>query len=198
MWPLLLCSLISLTIIIERVLFWWQQAGRRDVALVETLLEHTSRGDFETAIAAGEQSSDLEASVIVAGLTHRDHGHRETMEVTAQDGIERMKRGLNALDTIVTLAPLLGIRGTVLGIIQSFDLLGSGGIEDPQAVTGGIARALITTAAGLSIAMVTLIPFNCFIGRVQKATRHLEKLASRFEVMYKKGLGTGHAARERV
>ena len=198
MWPLLLCSLVSLTIIIERILFWWQQAGRRNSALVETLLEHTSRGEFDAAVAAGERSSDLEARVIVAGLTHRDHGHRETMEVTAQDSIERMKRGLNALDTIITLAPLLGILGTVLGIIQSFDLLGSGGIEDPKAVTGGIARALITTAAGLSIAMVTLIPFNCFVGRVQKATRHMEKLAARFEVMYKKGLEAGHAARERV
>ena len=104
-----------------------------------------------------------------------------------------MKHGLNVLDTIITMAPLLGILGTVLGIIQSFDLLGQSGIQDPKAVTGGIAQALITTAAGLSVALVTLVPFNILVSRVQRATRLLENVTTQLEIAHRKGLGS-HSA----
>ena len=84
------------------------------------------------------------------------------MEVQASQEIVRMKRGLGILDTIITLAPMLGILGTVTGIIQSFDLLGSSGVEDPTGVTAGIAEALITTAAGLLIALAAVIPQSVY------------------------------------
>ena len=116
------------------------------------------------------------------------------MQVAAENEIARMKRGLNVLDTIITMAPLLGILGTVLGIIESFDLLGMSGIEDPKAVTGGIAQALITTATGLSIALATLVPFNYLVSRVQKATKGLENVTTRFEVAYRRGLEDRHAS----
>ena len=114
---------------------------------------------------------------------------RESIEIAAEDEMERMKQGLNVLDTIITLAPLLGILGTVLGIISSFELLGDSGIEDPKAVTGGIAQALITTAAGLSIALVTLVPFNYFVAKVNKAAKEINKMTARFEAAYQKGAG---------
>ncbi len=101
--------------------------------------------------------------------------------------------GMNILDTIITMAPLLGILGTVLGIIESFDLLSLSGIQDPKAVIGGISQALITTASGLTVALATLIPFNYYSVRVGRATRRLEKTGTRLELAYLKGLASGAA-----
>jgi biopolymer transport protein ExbB len=93
----------------------------------------------------------------------------------------RMTRYMGVLDTIITLAPLLGILGTVLGIIDSFDLLGARGARDPMAVTGGIARALITTATGLGIAILTLIPYNYFRAKSENALNEIEEVATFLE-----------------
>ena len=194
MWPLLLLSVTSLTISIERALFWWRARQKKDDSVIEDIFRLTEKGDFEAAVSAGRESPDIVAEVLVSGLEHRDYGLAETMQVTAEDEIVRMKRGLDVLDTIITMAPLLGILGTVLGIIESFDLLGASGIEDPKAVTGGIAQALLTTAAGLSVALLTLVPFNYLAARVQRATKHLESLTTRFEVAYRKGLERENAS----
>ena len=86
------------------------------------------------------------------------------------------------LDTIVTVAPLLGILGTVLGIIDSFDLLSDAGIQNPQAVLGGIAQALITTAAGLTVAVISLLPMNYFLSRLQKQAELIADLATQLEL----------------
>jgi biopolymer transport protein ExbB len=136
-----------------------------------------------------DSDPDAVSRVLLAGIAERDHGLKESMEVAAADEIARMKRGLPVLDTIITMAPLLGILGTVIGIIGSFDLLGRSGIQDPKAVTGGIAQALITTATGLAVALVTLVPFNYFVARVQQATKILEKTATCFEIACRKGEG---------
>ena len=194
MWPLLVCSVLSLTVIIERLIFWLRLGRRRSTSAVEDIIRRAERGDLEGALAAGNATRDLAARVLIAGLAQRDHGLSETMQVAAEDEIARMKRGLGVLDTIITLAPLLGILGTVLGIIESFDLLGASGIEDPKAVTGGIAQALITTAAGLSVAVVTLIPFNYLTTKVHSVTKGLENATTRLEVAYRKGTGDPHAA----
>jgi biopolymer transport protein ExbB len=194
MWPLLFCSLVSLTISIERGIFWWRVSRRRNERLVENIFGDTEQGDFDGALSIGNATFDFAARVLASGLAHRDYGLTESMQVAAEDEIARMKRGLSVLDTIITMAPLLGILGTVLGIIESFDLLGMSGIEDPKAVTGGIAQALITTATGLSVALVTLVPFNYLVSKVQRATKHLENITTRFEVAYRKGLERNHAS----
>ena len=193
MWPLLFCSILSVTVVIERAIFWWRTGSRNSDGAVNDVIQRTGDGEFDAALSAAEGSSDDTALVLAAGLAHRDHGLRESMQVAAEDAVARMKRGLNVLDTIITMAPLLGILGTVLGIIQSFDLLGQSGIQDPKAVTGGIAQALITTAAGLSVALVTLVPFNILVSRVQRATRLLENVTTQLEIAYRKGLGS-HSA----
>lgn len=187
MWPLLVCSLVSVTVIIERAIFWWRQDKRRKSMLVEEILHHTESGNFEGAII-GSGISDVVVRVLTSALVHKDDGPLENMQIAAQDEIEGMKRGMGVLDTIITMAPLLGILGTVIGIIESFNLLGLTGIEEPRAVVGGIAQALITTAAGLSVALITLIPFNYLITKVDKAAKNLEKTIARFEVAYKKGM----------
>ena len=192
MWPLLVCSVVSLAVIVERLLFWVRATAQRNDPLICRLFDLTEAGDFDAAVALGQGSASMAARVLVAGLAHRAYGLVPTMEAAAVSEIEGMKRGLSVLDTIITLAPLLGILGTVAGIIESFELLGEAGIQDPQAVTGGIAQALVTTATGLSVAIVTLLPYNAFTRRVEKVTKYLEKLTTHYEVTYQKGLARSH------
>jgi biopolymer transport protein ExbB len=124
--------------------------------------------------------------VLVSGILHRDYSLSKAMESAAADEVHRMGRFMGLLDTMITVAPLLGILGTVTGIIDSFNMLDTRGLEQPQAVTAGIAEALITTAAGLIIAIATLVPFNMFNARIERAARTIEKYATSFEIVYEK------------
>lgn len=189
MWPLFGCSLVSLTITIERLLFWWRQKCAFSAGRIEKILELADAKDYKGAASVDGVGLDAVSGVLAAGLKHREHGLSEAMQVEAGTRIDAMKQGLSVLDTIVTMAPLLGILGTVLGIIASFDLLGASGIEDPKAVTGGIAQALITTATGLAVAIVSLIPLNYFVARTQRETRRLEQTATQFEVACRRNGG---------
>ncbi|MCF7818433.1 MAG: MotA/TolQ/ExbB proton channel family protein [Kiritimatiellales bacterium] len=188
MWPLLACSVAALAVVIERLLFWLMVSVRKNQKLVNRIFTLTEEGDFDTAIVEGEHSKCLVCRILTAGLSHRNYGLVQSLQAAAMHEIEKMKRSLSVLDTIITLAPLLGILGTVSGIIVSFDLLGDAGLEDPKAVTGGIAQALITTAAGLSIAIVALLPYNALTRKVEKVTRYLEQLVTCYEVTVQKGM----------
>ena len=195
MWPLLLCSIVSMAITIERLVYWWREKRLHKKQLLVQMLDRIESGGCDDLLSSDPNRADVQGSldyitrILVSGLNHRHQGLRESIEIAAEDEMERMKQGLNVLDTIITLAPLLGILGTGLGIISSFELLGNSGIEDPKAVTGGIAQALITTAAGLSIALVTLVPFNYFVAKVNKAAKEINKMTARFEAAYQKGAG---------
>jgi biopolymer transport protein ExbB len=188
MWPLLACSVVALAIIFERMIFWILVSRNQNQQQINRIFSLTENGAFDEAIEAGHQSRCLVSRILTSGLSHRNYGLVQSMEAAAMAEIEKMKRYLSVLDTIITAAPLLGILGTVSGIIISFDLLGNAGIEDPKAVTGGIAQALITTAAGLSIAIVTLLPYNALTRKVEKVTRHLEQLVTCYEVTVQKGM----------
>jgi len=188
MWPLLACSVVALAVVFERLVFWLVVSVRKNQRLVNRIFTLTEEGDFDTAIREGEASKCLVCRILTAGLAHRNYGLVQSLEAAGMHEIEKMKRYLSVLDTIITLAPLLGILGTVSGIIVSFDLLGSAGIEDPKAVTGGIAQALLTTAAGLAIAIVALLPYNALTRKVEKVTRYLEQLVTCYEVTVQKGL----------
>ncbi len=188
MWPLLACSIVALAVVFERLLFWLLVSMRKNQKLVNRIFTLTENGDFDTAIQEGEASRCLVCRILTAGLAHRNYGLVQSLEAAAMQEIEKMKRYLSVLDTIITLAPLLGILGTVSGIIISFDLLGTAGIENPKAVTGGIAQALLTTAAGLAIAIVALLPYNALTRKVEKVTRYLEQLVTCYEVTVQKGM----------
>jgi len=187
MWPLLACSIVALAVVFERLLFWISIGIRKNQPLINRIFTLTEEGNFDTAIQEGEGSKCLVSRILTAGLAHRNYGLVQSLEAAAMFEIEKMKRSLAILDTIITLAPLLGILGTVTGIIGSFDLLGAAGLEDPKAVTGGIAQALITTAAGLAIAIVALLPYNALVRKVEKVTRHIEQLVTCYEVTVQKG-----------
>lgn len=187
MYLLLVCSFISLTLIIERFIFWMKEAKGRNIKLIDRVLHFIEKGHYRQALETSKDGRDYIVKIFHSGITHHHFSLEGALEMAAGNELKRMKKFLNVLDTIVTVAPLLGILGTVIGIIISFDLLGRAGIEDPRAVTGGIAQALITTAAGLSIAILTLIPYNYFLAKVEDATAEMERHLTNFEILYKKG-----------
>ena len=186
MYPLLICSIIALTVIIERTIFWIGEDHRRDQTLVNEVLSLAERGNWETVRDRIGNSKDFIVRILVAGILHREFSIAKAMETAASDELDRMRKYLPILDTIITVSPLLGIFGTVIGIILSFEMLGTVGIEEPQAVTAGIAQALITTASGLGIAILSLFPFNYFNSRVEKAATTIEKYATSLEIVYEK------------
>ncbi len=184
MYPLLACSVAALTVIIERTIFWLVEDRRRNQALVNEVLSLAETGNWETVRTKIRGSRDFVIRILVAGILHREFSMAKAMETAASDELDRMRRHLPILDTIITVSPLLGIFGTVIGIILSFEMLGSAGIEEPQAVTVGIAQALITTSSGLGIAILSLFPFTFFNSRVEKAARIIEKYATSLEIVY--------------
>lgn len=192
MYPLLACSIIALTVIIERSIFWIIEGVRGNRDLVERVLQLCQKGDWEGVKKEVAGSKDFVIRILVSGILHKDFSMTKAMESAAAEEIKRMRRYMAVLDTMITVAPLLGIFGTVLGIITSFELLGASGIEHPRAVTAGIAQALITTASGLGIAILSVFPYNYFNSRVENAVLTIEKYATSLEIVYEKlngGLG---------
>ena len=186
MYSLLFCSILSLTVIIERAFFWIREDMHHDRDLVNAVLELCRKGDWDAVREKVKGSKDYIIRILVSGILHREYSMTKAMETAAADEIKRMRRYLVVLDTMITVAPLLGIFGTVIGIIASFEILGISGIEHPQAVTAGIAQALITTAMGLGIAILSVFPFNYFNARVENAAMAIEKYATSLEIVYEK------------
>jgi len=186
MYPLLACSIISLTVIIERFLFWIRVSVYHNQSLVDNILELCRAGDWESVKAKATGSKDHIIRILVNGILHRQFSMAKAMESAAAEEIKKMRRYMRVLDTMITVAPLLGIFGTVIGIITSFEILGTAGIEHPEAVTAGIAQALITTATGLGIAILTVFPYNYFNSKVEYAALAIEKYATSLEIVYEK------------
>jgi biopolymer transport protein ExbB len=195
MYPLLACSILVLTVIIERLLFWITVDLSRNRQLIEDVLELCRQGDWEAVRDRVFGSKDFIIRVLVSGILHREFSMTKAMEATAAEEIQNMRRYMGVLDTMITVAPLLGIFGTVIGIIASFEALGTAGIDQPQAVTVGIAQALITTAAGLGIAILSVFPYNYFNSRVEKAVLNIEKYSTSLEIVYEKLEGNQEASR---
>ena len=183
MFPLLACSVLAMAVVTERLLFITRELKQRDPALVGRILSHTEKGEIDQAISAGTGSGDFVARTLVYGLSHREKSFSSALLQAAGRELKRFSRGLPVLDTIVTLAPLLGLLGTVTGLIRSFGLLGAQQLEAPTAITGGIAEALIATAFGLSIAIVALIPFNYLNARVEEARHEIEDASNHLELL---------------
>jgi biopolymer transport protein ExbB len=191
MYPLLACSIIALAVVIDRAIFWLKLGLQRKPSLVDEVLELSRQGDWESIRIKTTNTKDYIIKILVSGILHREFSMTKAMEAAAADEIRHMRRFMGVLDTMITVAPLLGIFGTVLGIITSFEVLGSAGIEHPQAVTGGIAQALITTAAGLGIAILSVFPFNYFSSRVENAAVLIEKYATSLEIVFEKLIQKG-------
>jgi biopolymer transport protein ExbB len=182
MWPLLATSLAALTFIIERAIFWARVRAGRDAALAARFLELAEQARYGQAAREARGSRDYVIGVLHSGLVHRNYSASGALQAAAADAYQRMRRFLSVLDTVVTVAPLLGILGTVTGIINCFNLMGEAGVANPAAATKGLAQALITTAAGLIIAIPALLAYNFFSRRAERAAAEMETSASCLEI----------------
>ena len=191
MWPLLACSLAVGTVVIERALFWIGLEQHRNRKLMDEVLSLAETGQWEEIKEKTAGCQDHVIRVLAVGIMHRDYDMGKAMEAEAGRMYQQMSRFMPVLDTMITLAPLLGILGTVLGIISSFNMLGESGLADPRLVTSGIAQALITTATGLTIAIIAVIPYNFFNTRINRAVHVMEKYATSLEVVFERASDNG-------
>ena len=186
MWPLLVCSLVVLTVIAERLLFWWHIHRKRNRKLMDELLHLAESGKWQEIKEKSQGCGDHVIRMLSVGILHRNFDMGRAMEAEALHTVQKMSQCMTILDTMITVTPLMGILGTVIGIISSFKMLGAGGIADPKLVTGGIAQALITTATGLSISIFAVFPYNYFKAKIEHAMHIMEKYATSLEVVYEK------------
>ena len=163
-----------------------REKARRSAADVDEMLTLVERGDLNAAANMGTTSRDFVARALAYALTHRERSFSEAMLRSANWELKRFNRGLTILDTTITLAPLLGLLGTVTGMIRSFGMLGGAELGAPAAISGGIAEALIATAFGLGIAITALLPFNYLNARLEEARLEMQDAASHTEIHLKK------------
>ncbi len=192
MWPLLALSLVALTVVFERLYFAISERARRDRDAVRKILACAEQGEFDQALRAGAQSTDFVARSLTFALAHRDPSFSNALLQAAAEELHRFSRGLSVLDTTITLAPLMGLFGTVTGMIHAFNLLGASELGAPTAITGGIAEALLATAFGLLIAMIALLPFNFLNTQLEQARHEIETTAAQLErLLLRAGVSVG-------
>ena len=179
MWPIILCSIIAVAIMFERL---WTLQDRRVlpadlIPRVQQLIDTNQVS--ERVIEAIEKTSPL-GRVLAVGLANR-HRPREIMmdrlEDTGRHVVHELERFLNTLGTVAAVSPLLGLLGTVTGIINAFNAITSQGVGDPRVLSGGIGEALITTAAGLIVAIPALVAHRYLRGKVDSLVIDMEKEA---------------------
>lgn len=187
MWPILLTSFVAVTAVVERVLFLVKENASAQPERVEQMLELVEKGDFNAALGLGEKSSDFVARILVNALHHREHSLTNAFTRSANQELNRYQRGISVLDTCITLAPLLGLLGTVLGMMNTFGALGDGDIAaNAGKITGGVGEALIAVAAGLLISITALLPFNILNTRLEEARHKVTDAANALELSMKK------------
>jgi len=189
MWPLLLVSIATVTVAVERIWFMVMEARKRRPRDVESILSKLEKRKMAEALEAAKASPDFVARVLAYALEHREVSLSNAFLQAANRELSRFSRGLPVLDTVITLAPLLGLLGTVTGLITAFGLLGDQELAAPAALTGGIAEALIATAFGLVIAVVALIPFNYLNAKLEAARLELEDTGTQVELILRGGKG---------
>ncbi len=187
MWPLLLTSLVSLTVVFERIMFIFRERRSRRPEVIEEILTKVEQGKIPEVIKHWD-SQDFVVRVMVYGLKHRETFANALLQAANQE-LKRFSQGLTVLDTTITLAPLLGLLGTVTGMIRAFGLLGGQELSAPTAITGGIAEALIATAFGLGIAILALLPFNYLNARLEDARHEIENACTHLELTLRKSAG---------
>lgn len=175
--PLAICAILAVAVMIERALVL-RRARADGEALLEGVRKALDAGDERAALAQCEAAGGPVAGLIAGGIRARHldaDGIERTMEELALRETPLLSKRLGWLDTIITVAPLLGLLGTVTGMIRAFHVVASSaGLNAPTQITGGVAEALIATATGLAIAIVTLVGYNALTERVRDIIAEME------------------------
>jgi biopolymer transport protein ExbB len=191
MWPLLFFSILAVALIIERITFWIKISGRQD-HLVREVLKFYRLGNVVSALDYLQNNADLPISrIFLAALELEEPTPEEfrlALESEAQGEIPLLKRFQNVFDTIIGLAPLLGLLGTVLGLITSFASLDIGNVGGTKTadVTSGISTALVSTASGLVVAIFTLLFANIFRGFYIRQIAWIQEYGGQLELLYRR------------
>lgn len=177
--PILLCSIIALAIVAER--FWSLQKKRVAPAnLVAQVWQWVKGGDLDTKRIHELRIASPLGRILAAGLVNREHERevmKESIEEVGRHVAHNLERFLNTLGTIAAITPLLGLLGTVIGMIKVFAVITAYGVGDPSILAEGISEALLTTAAGLSVAIPTLMFYRYFRGKVDELVVAMEEEA---------------------
>lgn len=191
MWPLLLSSVVAVGLIIERVRFWIKISNRQH-RVVREVLSLYRQNNVVSTIDTLRKNVDLPISRIFLTALELEEANPEefrlALESEAQAEIPLLKRFNTVFDTIIALAPLLGLLGTVLGLITSFASLNIGNVGGSQTanVTGGISEALVSTATGLIVAIFTLLFSNTFRGLYQRQIALIQEYGGELELLYRR------------
>ncbi len=187
MWPILACSVIAMAIVVERL---WLYRKRRVLPanLVAQIWKLHQQDQLTPAHIATVRKNSPLGRILAAGLVNRNHPREFMKEAIEEEGrqvVHELERYLNTLGTIANISPLLGLLGTVIGMIKVFAAITTSGVGNPTVLAGGISEALITTAAGLSVAIPSVIFHRYLSGRVDRIVLSMEEQALKMvEVMH--------------
>ncbi len=179
MWPIILCSVIALAITLERLWSFRRKRVVPDHLLPQIWKLYKSKELDRQRVLAIRENSPL-GRLLATGLTNLHHSRdvmKEAIEEEGRQVVHDLEHYLNALGTIAAIAPLLGLLGTVFGMIEVFAAITDAGVGNPAVLAGGISKALITTAAGLSVAIPSLIAHRYLTGRVDELAIAMEQQA---------------------
>ncbi|MES9939531.1 MAG: MotA/TolQ/ExbB proton channel family protein [Candidatus Thiodiazotropha sp. 6PLUC2] len=179
MLPIIICSIVALGIVIER--FWSLQHKKvMPDYLMKQILQLHQENKLSLADLNKLKSSSPLGRILAAGLVNRNHDKdvmKEAIEEVGRQVVHELERYLNTLGTIASISPLLGLLGTVIGMIKVFSVIVTSGVGDPGVLAGGISEALITTAAGLSVAIPSLMFHRYFTGLIDRLVIGMEERA---------------------
>lgn len=197
MWPIIICSIVAAAIVFERL---WTLQPRRVVPpdLTRRVWQLVEAGQVNDKVIAALHDNSPMGKLLATGLANR-HRPREVLMERLEDAgrhvVHDLDRFLNTLGTIAGVSPLLGLLGTVMGIIKAFTAISQGGMGDPKLLSSGISEALVTTAAGLCVAIPALISYRYLRGRVDDVVVQMEKDVVRFADALETA-GTAHDLRD--
>lgn len=200
MYPIIAVLVVAIAVVLERTVWWMVERARRDPNRLDQIYAALEQGNLPAASNLARASKDPLIRTVWHGINHVHASTEGALQVATGVELQRAGRFMSVMDTVITLAPLLGLLGTVTGIMAAFNAVNEGGLS-PAAVSGGIGEALIATACGLGIAIFTLIFFNFYNAKLAKLQFELESTSHNVILMLsnlraKGNLETDHARQQ--
>jgi biopolymer transport protein ExbB len=191
MWPILATFFLALCVILDRVIWWLRFYATLQSAKQDHARDAIGTGDFQAAWQLTRNTPDPFLQNLGEGMTHAHTSMLAAMQLHATHLIEKSEARMWVMSTLITLAPLLGLFGTVVALMGAFSFVGNEELG-PAKVSGGIAEALIATACGIAIAILCLLPYNFFRKRVAVLRGSLERWINHTELLAKSAREHGH------